>query len=84
MPVRFKCVEYPVVCRHPFEISRREAVPQPLLCTEQAEKIRARDVPAPKIIVHNKDLRILSHAIAAESLNICPLRVVGDLAHRGA
>jgi hypothetical protein len=49
-----------------------------------AQSIRARDVPAPKIIVHNKDLRILSHAIAAESLNICPLRVVGDLAHRGA
>jgi hypothetical protein len=58
--------------------------PQPLLCTEQAEKIRARDVPAPKIILHNKDLRILSHAIAAESLNISPLRVVGDPAHRGA
>ena len=65
-----------------FEIARREAAPQPLLCTEQAEKIRANDVPAPKIILHNEDLRVLCHTIAAGCLNICP-RILG-MSHRGA
>ena len=59
----FKGVEYPVVCRNPFEICRSEPTLQPLLCTGQAEGIRAGDVPTPKVILDNKGPGIFDSAV---------------------
>jgi hypothetical protein len=61
-----KSSEHPIVRRNSFKVLDPEGPPEPFLDTRQTKKIRTRNMPAPKIILNDKDLRIFCHAIATD------------------